>query len=76
MLLDPPALKRHVIMHHLLKTQMHYVQHFYQHVHLLELEVASQELLVQLTQHHHNVETKIQQEVVAIGVLLVYHVLI
>jgi len=73
-LLDPPVLKRHVIMHQLLKTQMHYVQHFYQHVQLLELEVVFQELLVQLTQHHLNVEIKMHLEVVAIGVLQVYHV--
>lgn len=69
MLLELPVLKRHVIMHQLLKTQIHYVQHFYQHVQLLEQEVVFQELLVQHIQHHHNVEIKILLEVVAIGVL-------
>lgn len=70
-LLDLPVLRRHVIMHHLLKTQMHYVQHFYHHAQLLELEVVFQELPVQHTQHQHNAEIKMQLEVVVIGVLLV-----
>lgn len=71
MLLDLPVLRRHVIMHHLLKIQIHYVQHFYQHAQLLELEVVFLELLAQHTQHNHNVVIKMLLEVVVIGVLLV-----
>jgi len=68
------VLERHVIMQQQLIPHIMHVKHIYHHVQLLELEVAFQELLAHHTQHHHNVETKIQQEVVAIGVLLVYHV--